>query len=144
MSCTLGLFAILAAFSSAPETVTLRGQVVLLTEVMDRYGLSVDRGPIAEQVALETHDEVIVPLLLDEGSRAFFVDPRLRRREVELRGRRFPGLPYFQVTSVNVRDGEEWRTPEYWCDVCAIRVRYPQDCPCCQGPMLFRLRPSAR
>jgi hypothetical protein len=35
-------------------------------------------------------------------------------------------------------------TPEYFCEVCAISVRFPQDCPCCQGPLELRMKADGR
>ena len=81
-------------------------------------------------------------VLDDPASRALFADERLRDRAVEIRGRRFEGLPYVQVTSFRVEQDGAWRTPEYYCDVCTISVRDPQPCPCCQGTMELRMRPE--
>lgn len=125
-----------------PEPVTLRGKVVALPQVLDDLGIPADRAPVAQQVVLKTDDGTIVPLLSDEASRAFAADERLRGRPVELQARRFAGLPYVQVTAVKIEHEGKLRTPEYYCDVCTISVRYPQDCPCCQGPMELRMKPK--
>jgi hypothetical protein len=127
----------------APQVVTLRGEVVELAEVVKDSGLRVDAGPIARQVVVKAEDGTIVPLLCDEASRAFFDDQRLRHRRVEIQARRFEGLPYVQVTAFQVEHEERFRTPEYYCDICTISVRYPQACPCCQGEMELRMKPEA-
>jgi hypothetical protein len=129
-----------ATAAGVQETV-LRGQAVLLSEVFAARGLRVDAGPVADQVVLQAEDGSVVPLVPDEASRALWLDPRLRRRPLEVRGRRFDGLPYLQVTSLKVEHEGRYRTPEYFCDVCTISARYPQVCPCCQGSMELRIRP---
>ena len=54
-----------------------------------------------------------------------------------------PGYPISRSSRSrsSVRAGSE--RPEYYCDVCAISVLYPQICPCCQGPMELRMRPES-
>ncbi len=125
---------------------TLNGSVVFLTEALKPTGLVVDAEPIAKQVVLKLKDQdgTLIPLLSDDASRAFFLDEHLRRRAVEIKGRRHPGLPYLQVLSFRVEEGGRLRTPEYFCEVCTISVRYPQTCPCCQGEMTLRMRPEPK
>jgi len=127
-----------------PETVTKTGKVVTLAEALKSVGVPADPEPIAKQVVLVEADGTITPLLSDEASRGLFLDERLRDRKAELTARKFPGLPYLQVVQFKVEDGGSLRIPEYWCDVCAISVRYPQICPCCQGPMELRMKPEGR
>lgn len=125
-----------------PETVTLRGKVVLLTAALKARGLEADSEPIQTQVALVTEDGTIVPLLSDDASRAFFLDKRLRDRDAEIVGRRFAGVPYLQSVTVKVLEDGRLQTPEYYCEICAISVRYPKICPCCQGEMILRMKPK--
>jgi hypothetical protein len=125
-----------------PETVTLRGEVVELAEALKPLGVVADPEPIAHQVVLRSEDGTLVPILSDEASRALFLDERLRHRPVVLQARRFAGVPYVQVTGLKIEEDGKLRTPEYYCDVCTISVRYPQVCPCCQGPMELRLKPE--
>ena len=72
------------------------------------------------------------------------MDSRLRNRNARIVGRRFAGLPYLQVVTIEVEDDGRLRTPEYFCEVCTISVRYPQICPCCQGPMELQMKPDQR
>ncbi len=127
-----------------PESVTLRGKVVELAEALKSRGINPDPEPIAGQVALVTDEGAIVPLLSDEASRALFQDKRLRGRKTEVAGLRRAGIPYLQVVNFKVEDGGAMRTPEYYCEICAIHVRYPQICPCCQGPMILQMKPEGR
>jgi hypothetical protein len=148
----LGWLALILPGTAAPgppagdkvEAVMMTGKVVDLTTVLKGTGIAFDAEPVARQVVLEGPDGTITPLLSDEASRALFLDERLRNRRIEIVGRRYPGLPYLQVISIKVEDEGKLRTPEYYCDICTISVRYPQECPCCQGPMELRMRPEPR
>jgi hypothetical protein len=130
----------------APEAVMLRGQVKSLAAALQSrgLGLKVDPDPIAKQVVLLAEDGTITPLFSDEASRALFLDRRLRDCPAEIEGRRFASVPYLQVVTFKIQRDGRWRTPEYYCDVCAISVRYPQICPCCQGAMELRMKLDSR
>lgn len=130
----------LAGSPPAKTQVTLRGEVLELTEVLKPLNLGADNDPVARQVVLKGDDGAVVPLLSDDASRAFFLDKRLRHRPAEIVANRIEGLPYVQVLTIKVDDHGQMRTPEYFCDICTISVRYPQACPCCQGPMVLRYR----
>jgi hypothetical protein len=130
--------------SSKVESVTLRGKVVDLAGVLKSKGIAADSEPIAGQVVMAADDGSFVPLVSDEASRALFLDKRLRDRKVEVVGRKLSGLPYLQVVNFKVEEAGAMRTPEYYCDICAIHVRYPQTCPCCQGPMVLQMKPEGR
>jgi hypothetical protein len=129
---------------STPEAVSVRGKVLTLAQALAARDLKItpDPEPIARQMVLVAEDGAIIPLLSDDASRALFLDERLRNCRTEIEGRRFTGVPYLQVVSFKVERDGRLRTPEYYCDVCAISVTYPQICPCCQGPMELRMRPD--
>jgi hypothetical protein len=128
------------------EDVTLKGKAVTLSTALQRakVGIHVDPEPIAKQIVLVAEDGAITPLLSDEASRALFLDDRLRDRPLEVRGKRFPGVPYLQVITFKIEEDGRFQTPEYFCNICAISVRFPQDCPCCQGPMELRMKAERR
>jgi hypothetical protein len=143
------LLTLLAALSFAPagekaESVTLRGKVVELAEALKSKGINADPEPIAGQVVLVGDDGTMTPLLSDDASRALFQDKRLRGRKTEVDGLRRAGVPYLQVVMFKIEDEGAMRTPEYYCEICAIHVRYPQICPCCQGPMVLQMKPEGR
>ncbi len=119
------------------------GDAVRRPEV-ERDRSQADLEPIAKQAVLLGEDGTITPLLSDEASRALFLDDRLRNRPAEVRGQRYAGVPYLQVINFKVEREGRLETPEYFCEVCAISVRYPQVCPCCQGPMELRMKPDRR
>ena len=128
------------------EDVILKGKVVTLAAALEhvKVGVHVDPEPIARQIVLLGDDGTITPLLSDEASRALFLDERLRDRPAEMRGKRFPGVPYLQVVTFKIEQDGRFQTPEYFCDICKISVRFPQICPCCQGPMELRMKPERR
>jgi hypothetical protein len=136
--------------TSSPPTkgdeVTLRGKVVTLTSALKSLGVDVKPDPesIAHEVVLLGDDRSITPLFRDVASQALFLDERLRDCRAEIHGRRFPGVPYLQVTTFQVEREGRFQTPEYYCSVCSITVRFPQTCPCCQGPMELRMNPDRR
>jgi hypothetical protein len=113
-----------------------------LVEALAARNLSIkpDPEPISKQVVLLADDGTIVPILSDDASRALFLDDRLRHRPSEIQGRRFAGVPYVQVITFKVESDGRLQTAEYYCEICAITVRYPQICPCCQGSMELRMR----
>jgi hypothetical protein len=139
LTILIGLF-FNPATAPAPETISVKGKVMELTEVVAGKGIKVDAEPIAKQVVLVGADGSITPLLSDEASRAFFLDKRMRNRETVILARKHTGLPYLQVVSCQLFEDGKLRTPEYYCEVCSISVRYPQDCPCCQGPLIFQMK----
>jgi hypothetical protein len=46
------------------------------------------------------------------------------------------------VITFKIEQDGRLQTPEYYCNICTISVRYPQVCPCCQGPMELRMKPQ--
>lgn len=138
-----GLGASLPAEAPA-EDVVLKGKVVTLAVAIDakKLGIRADPEPTASAIVLLGEDGTISPLLSDEASRALFLDKRLRDRPAEVRGKRYGGLPYLQVITFKVEHQGRLQTPEYYCNICTISVRFPQVCPCCQGPMELRMKPG--
>ena len=122
----------------------LKGKVVTLATAIDFKKLAIRADPelAASAVVLLGEDGTITPLLSDEASRALFLDKRLRDRPAEVRGKRYGGLPYLQVITFKVEHDGKLQTPEYYCNICTISVRFPQVCPCCQGPMELRMKPA--
>jgi len=127
----------------ASTEVTIRGKALTLEAAIAACGLSVQADPeqAGRQVVIVNEQGTMIPLLADVASRALFLDDRLRNRPLELKGREYRGLPFIQVVSFRVEHDGEFRTPEYYCNICTISVRYPQICPCCQGPMELRMKP---
>lgn len=145
---TMACFLLLALSTAAPgdspppTDVVLSGEAVLLTKALKEAGRNFDEAPIASQVVVRAKDGNLTPLLSDDASRALFNDERLRDRPAEFRVRRLPNLPYVQILSFKILVNGTLQTPEYYCEICSISVRYPQSCPCCQGAMELRTTPK--
>jgi hypothetical protein len=123
-----------------PREIKLTGRVLTLERVLRDAGVAADADTLKQQVVLKQDDGTVVPLLSNVASRALFLDERLRDRPTKIDALQRPGLPYCEVVLFQVEEDGKMRTPEYWCDVCAISVRYPQICPCCQGDMRLRYK----
>jgi hypothetical protein len=119
------------------------GKVVLLGEALKARDVTAFEE-MHKQVALETEDGELIPLVADWRGRAFFQDKRLRDRKVQLVGTRKPGVPYLQVLMVFTFDktGQRMYT-DYWCDVCSIPMYEIKPCDCCQGDIRLRFEPQA-
>ena len=127
--------------SASRREATVLGTCRFLPDVLKPRGIEADAGPVAQQIVVEQSDREIVPLLSNGASRAVWLDERLRGRPAEVRGWLHAGLPYLEVTNVRVEEQGMLRTPGYYCEICTITVRYPQACPCCQGPLELRWEP---
>ena len=132
----------LAAAEPPPfELATLRGRVVYQNEALaEKYGIGTVEEAKERTLALQTADGTLVPLVEDVRGRAFRVDERLRKAEVELLVRRYAGSPAVQVIRVFevAKDGKF--ELDYWCDICAIAMFELKPCDCCQGDTVLRRR----
>lgn len=140
--CVAGLLAGGDGQKPTYRTESLNGKVIDLATALREAGVSADAQAAEKQFVLRRNDHTIQPLLCDDASRAFFLDKRLRDRNVEIQARVYSGLPYVQVLTFKIEHEGKLRTPEYYCETCTISVRFPQACPCCQGPMELRMKPE--
>lgn len=120
---------------------TLRGRVVYLAEAIEKR-TGVPSVPEAKDriLGLETAKGDVVPLLEDVRGRAFRVDERLRKMEVELLVRRYADSPVVQIIRVFELAKDGRYEIDYWCDICSIAVFEDKECECCQGPVALRRR----
>lgn len=128
--------------AGSPEPVTLSGKARELGDVLKERTVSADSALVAGQVVWEGPDGKITPLLPNGASKALFLDERLRDRPAEITAWRHERLPFLEVVSLQVEENGKLRTPEYFCEVCTISTRFPQKCPCCQGPMELLYKPA--
>ena len=128
--------------SLARREQTVTGVCRFLPEVLKQRTLEVDVSPVSQQIVVEQASGEILPLLSNGASRALWLDERLRGRPAEIQGWLHAGLPYLEVTNIRVMEQGVLRTPEYYCEICTITVRYPQACPCCQGSLELRYNPK--
>ncbi len=131
-----------AAKAPEPKRELFHGTVVLAQDALKKRGIKVAKE-MKDQAVLETTDGDLIPIAADWRGRAFFQDKRMRGRKTELVGYRRPGIPYLQVLVVFfVNEKGQREEMDYWCDVCSIPMYEIKDCECCQGPIIFRLRPG--
>jgi len=127
-----------------PTTESLRGKVVWQAEALKRrYGIETDRDAEHDVAALEATDGDIYPLVRDARGRGFWLDPRLRDRELELYVRKYRGSPAVQIIRVYTLRPEGKYELDYWCDICAIPMYELKACECCQGATRLRERKVA-
>lgn len=127
--------------ASKPPKTLFSGKVVLVQEALARRGVTAFEE-LKDQVALETTQGALLPIIPDWRGRAFFQDKRLRDRQVDLIGTRRNDLPYLQVLVVYFIDDEGNREyMDYWCDICSIPMYEIKPCDCCQGDIRLRLQP---
>jgi hypothetical protein len=123
------------------ETLTLRGQVVWLTDALQRqFGIRSVSEARERMLALEVKDGRVYPIAEDLRGRGFRRDERLREIPVELLVRRYEGSPVIQVIRVfAIRDDGKYEL-DYWCEVCAIAQFERKPCGCCQAMIELRAR----
>ena len=127
---------------AAPVKKLYSGKVVEVQEALKKRGIKA-YDEIKGQVALETIDGRLLPIVPDWRGRAFFQDEHLRNRPVDLIGFQKPGVPYLQVLVVYTFDEHGIREyTDYWCDICSIPMYEIKPCDCCQGPTRLRFQPQ--
>jgi len=121
----------------------MRGRVVFVVDALRAREIKTYPEELKGQVALETKEGDLLPILPDWRGRAFYQDERLRNRAVELIGYRRDGVPFLQVLTVFTfsEDGTRQYT-DYWCDICAIPMYEIKPCDCCQQEIRLRFQPQ--
>lgn len=118
------------------------GRVVVVQEALKRRGVKAF-DEFRSQVALESDDGELIPIVPDWRGRAFYQDERLRNRRVDLVGSRQKAAPYLQVLMIFVFDEQGTRHyMDYWCDICSIPMYEIKPCDCCQAEIRLRLQPQ--
>ncbi len=141
---TAALTPILSPFVAAAEPPafkleTYRGRVVFLNEVLaKRFGITTVPEAADRTLALQTADGTLVPIVEDVRGRAFRVDERLRKPEVEVLVRKYQGSPAVQIIRLFEVTKEGNLELDYWCDICAISMVELKPCECCQGETVLR------
>jgi hypothetical protein len=131
----------LPAAEAIPEA-EFRGRVVCLPEEMHRVHQT-DLPARHEHIwALRTTDGTYHTLLRTQLSEAIFLDERIRKKELLLKGRVFPKTQVLEVTSMKSLINGVVHDLYYWCDICAIHSVSPAECACCQGPVQLKEEPA--
>jgi hypothetical protein len=137
----LALAANRAAAEETPkfELHKLRGRVVFQNATLtDEFGITTVPEAAERILALQTPDRQLLPIVEDVRGRAFRVDERLRKLDLELVVRRYEGLPGIQVLRVFEVAPEGLLELDYWCDVCSISMVEQKPCECCQAETVLR------
>jgi len=131
---------------SAPEQTPqeFAGKVVPLSEQLEKLGAKLDKDAAPYWLALAAEDGKTYPLIKDAGSRMFFKDPKMLKRQVQLTGRVVGNVKMLQVLSVRTVVNGKLHEPYYWCDLCKIKRFEPGPCDCCNAPLEFREEPVAK
>lgn len=114
-----------------------KGKVLSLTDALKQEKIEAD-PEMGMQLAFETEDGKVLPLLRDVGSRRFFNDPALLQRPMQLKARLVAKNSLLQVLEVHSLKNGRLHELYYWCDVCSIKresQRPSENCECCGGPM---------
>jgi hypothetical protein len=137
---TFVLSSIVAADDPPPfKLQTYRGRIVFMNEVLQKqYGIKTVPEAAERTLALQTADGTLVPIVEDVRGRAFRLDERLRKPDVEVLARKYEGSPAVQVIRLFevAKDGKY--ELDYWCDVCAISMVELKPCECCQAETRLR------
>jgi len=121
-----------------------RGHVVCLPEEMNRVHKTDLPSPHEHIYGLRTEDGSYYTLLRTKLSEALFMDERLRKKDLLLKGSLLPKTQILDVTVIkSVRGGVVYDL-YYYCDVCAIESVSPAECVCCRGPVELIEKPHGR
>jgi hypothetical protein len=126
------------------KTEAYKGKVVPLATLLEKQSVRLDPDAAPSWLALEGEDGKVYPLVKDDGSRMFYVDPRLLDRPMLLTGRLLPDTRLLQVVVVQSFIKGELHDVSYWCDICSIRRYEKKICECCGGPMELREEPAQK
>lgn len=132
-----------AKSSGEPQTVSIRGRVICLTEELQKaYQVIPDCENRGHVYTLKTNDGKLHPFLPVDSAAAVWMDERYRQRELQVTARLFPQTNFIEVIKF-----QSWRNGKlhdlyYFCDVCYISSHKPGPCECCQDPVQFRETPA--
>jgi len=80
-------------------------------------------------------------LLRTPLSEALFLDKRLHKKDLVVKGRVFPMSQLLEVMSfMSIKDGALYEI-YYYCDTCYIRTVAPGNCDCSQAPVVLIEKP---
>ena len=129
-----------AAVSHAAEA-EFRGRVLCLPEEMNRIHKTDLPSPHEHIYGFRTEDGSYYTLLRTKLSEALFMDERLRKKDLLLKGTVLPKTQILDVTHIkSIRDRIVYDV-YYYCDVCAIESVSPAECVCCRGPVQLIEKP---
>ena len=124
-----------------PKEIELRGKIVCLAEEMHTHYKVELFGKHEHLYGVKTEDSEYYTLLRTSLAEALFVDERLRKKDLIIKGRVFPKTQLLEVTRFSaIKDGVIHEL-YYYCDICYIRAVAPGNCDCCQAPVVLIEKP---
>ena len=127
-----------------PRQITVRGQIICLTEELERlYQVVSDCDDRGHLYAVRTANNETFPLLPVDSAAAVWMDQRYRERELNVVARIFPHGQYLEVIRFQSWKNGRLYDLDYFCDVCMISTHKPGPCECCQDPVVFREQPAS-
>ena len=131
----------LATEEQKPQEVELHGKIVCLAEEMHTHYKVELFGKHEHLYGVKTEDSEYYTLLRTSLAEALFVDERLRKKDLVIKGRVFPKTQLLEVTRFSsIKDGVIHEL-YYYCDICYIRAVAPGNCDCCQAPVVLIEKP---
>lgn len=122
------------------RSVQLRGKLVCLAEEMHRVHQADLPSQHQHIPGFRTEQGEYYTLLRTKLSEALFRDPRLKKRDLLLKGRVFDQTRILDVTLIrSLKDGK-LHDLYYWCDICTIKSVVPGPCMCCQEDVVLKER----
>ena len=121
--------------SQKAQDIQVRGKIVCLPEQMHKlYNADLPAGH-GHLYGFKTEEGAFYTLLRTNMSEALFIDKRLHKKELIIKGRTFPKTHILEaMTLYSIHDGVV-HALYYYCETCAIRASAPKDCECCQEPV---------
>jgi hypothetical protein len=131
------LLAAVMCHAAEPE---FRGRVVCLLEETN----SISRASQHEHVyGFKTQNGALYTLLRTKLSEALFLDERLHKKDLLLKGTIVPKTQTLDVKHIKSVHKGVVHDLYYYCDVCAIDFVSPEECVCCRGPVELIEKPAA-
>jgi len=124
-----------------PEDVKLNGKIVCLSEEMhQQYKLELTDDH-QHLYGIKSENGKYYTLLRTPLSEALFLDKRLHKKDLVVKGRVFPMSQLLEVMSfMSIKDGALYEI-YYYCDTCYIRTVAPGNCDCSQAPVVLIEKP---
>jgi hypothetical protein len=139
-----------ASFSSAvavpktqladdPTRVVVRGRVVCLNEAGSRFTSGPNCSQRPQRFGFVAGDGKFYLFMPTDSATGMFVDPRVRRQELQVTARLHPNNQLEIIAVRSVRDDGLYEI-FYFCEVCNITAYAPGPCECCRDEMEFKER----
>ncbi len=126
--------------SSIERGVTLKGRIVCLSSSDPSGSQEVECGSEG-LFALSTPEGKVYRFLTEDAKTAMFLDPRVRQRLLQIRGRLTSTNALEIIKIQSIREGR-LHDLYYRCEVCHITAFDPGPCWCCQDDFEFRETPA--